>query len=99
MVIHEINKALHVLNKKQILLYPTDTVWGIGCDATSELAVSKVYSVKNRSDSKSLIILVDNIEMLQKYVKNISKNVMEIIAKSTYPTTIIYKNPVGLAKM
>jgi L-threonylcarbamoyladenylate synthase len=94
----EIHKALEVLKAKQILLYPTDTVWGIGCDATSVEAVNKVFKIKNRSESKSLIILVDSIEMLQQYIPKISKNIISLINSSTKPTTIIYNNPTGLAK-
>jgi L-threonylcarbamoyladenylate synthase len=94
----EINSALKVLSSKQILLYPTDTVWGIGCDATDKEAVAKVFKIKKRSESKSLIILVDGIEMLKKYIPSISKNVIDILSKASNPTTIIYKNPTGLAK-
>lgn len=94
----EINKSLKILNQKQLLLYPTDTVWGIGCDATSEEAVAKVFKIKQRSESKSLVILVDSLEMLQKYIPKVSKAVIELLSKTTNPTTIIYDNPVGLAK-
>ena len=94
----ELNKALEVLNNQKILLYPTDTVWGIGCDATSEIAVAKVFEIKQRSESKSLIILVDGTEMLQKYIPTISKDILRLLSKTTKPTTIIYNNPIGLAK-
>lgn len=80
------------------MLYPTDTVWGIGCDATSEEAVAKVFEIKQRSESKSLVILVDSFEMLQNYIPKVSKAVLELLSKTTNPTTIIYDNPVGLAK-
>lgn len=94
----EIEKSLKILQKKEILLYPTDTVWGIGCDATSEAAVSKIYTIKQRAESKSLIILVDEIEMLQQYIPTISKEIIALLSKTTNPTTIIYNNPIGLAK-
>jgi len=94
----EINKALIILKNGDILLYPTDTVWGIGCDATDENAVKKVYKIKNRAETKSMIILVDSIEMLQKIVKNIPEKVLEIIKTTTKPTSIVYQNPIGLAK-
>jgi L-threonylcarbamoyladenylate synthase len=94
----EINKALKVLKNKEILLYPTDTVWGIGCDATSEEAVAKVFKIKQRTESKSLIILVDSIEMLKMHIPIIPNAVTLLLAKTTNPTTIIYSNPVGLAK-
>ena len=94
----ELNKSLGVLNNEYILLYPTDTVWGIGCDATNEKEVTKVFNIKQRSESKSLIILVDGIEMLQKYIPAISNTIVTLLSKTTNPTTIIYNNPIGLAK-
>ncbi len=93
----EITNSLAILKKQQILLYPTDTVWGIGCDATSEEAVSKIFKIKQRSESKSLIILVDGIEMLQKYVPEIPITLIDLVKKTSKPTTIIYNNPKGLA--
>lgn len=95
-----INKCLRVkeeLIKSKTILYPTDTVWGLGCDATNEEAVKKIYKLKNREESKSLIILVDSIEMLQNHVENIPKKALEILKKAEKPTTIIYNNPKGLA--
>ena len=94
----EIQHSLKILQKNKILLYPTDTVWGIGCDATSEEAVNKVFKIKQRPESKSLIILVDGIEMLKRYVPKISKSVLSFIKKTSKPTTVIYNNPVNLAK-
>lgn len=93
----EIKTSLKILNQKKLLLYPTDTVWGIGCDATSAEAVAKVFGIKQRSESKSLVILVDSFEMLQKYIPKVPKAVIELLSKTTNPTTIIYNNPVGLA--
>lgn len=90
--------SLKTITESKVLLYPTDTVWGIGCDATSEEAVAKVYEIKQRSESKSLIILVNGIEMLQKYIHSISKEILELLSSAIKPTTIIYNNPVGLAK-
>jgi len=94
----EINNSLYVLSTKKTLLYPTDTVWGIGCDATSEEAVAKIFEIKQRSESKSLVILVDSFEMLKKYIPKVSEAVLALLSKTTNPTTIIYDNPVGLAK-
>lgn len=94
----EIQKSLAVLNAQQTLLYPTDTVWGIGCDATSVSAVAKVFKIKQRSESKSLIILVDGIEMLKKYIPTISNKIIDILNTTLKPTTIIYNSPIGLAK-
>lgn len=94
----ELQNALKVIKHQQILLYPTDTVWGIGCDATSEEAVNAIFKIKQRSESKSLIILVDSIEMLQMYVPEIPTTIIDIVKKASKPTTIIYNNPKGLAK-
>ena len=94
----EIQNSLKTLQQKEILVYPTDTVWGIGCDATSETAIKKVFSIKQRSESKSLIILVNDIEMLQQYIPPISKEILLLLSKTINPTTIIYNNPIGLAK-
>ena len=93
----EINNSLEVLKKGNIILYPTDTVWGLGCDATNFKAVSQIYRIKNRTESKSLIVLVSSIHMLKKYVTVPSK-ALDILKKAKKPTTIIYKNPEGFAK-
>ncbi len=98
MYISEVNKALAVLKNQKVLLYPTDTVWGIGCDATSEETITKVFKIKQRVESKSLIILVDGIEMLKQYIPNIPNAVIHLLKSTINPTTIIYNNPVGLAK-
>jgi len=95
---NEIVNSLKTLQNKQVLLYPTDTVWGIGCDATSEEAVNTVFKIKQRSESKSLIILVDGIEMLQQYIPSISNEVLDLLYSTKKPTSIIYNNPIGLAK-
>ena len=94
----ELKNSLKTLKNKDVLLYPTDTVWGIGCDATSEDAVNKIFKLKQRSESKSLIILVNNFEMLCKYIPKISEEVKNLLRNSIKPTTIIYNNPIGLAK-
>lgn len=94
----EIESALNILKSDGILLYPTDTVWGIGCDATNEDAVKKVYKIKKRDETKSLIILVDSIEMLQNTITYIPSDVFSILKSTNRPTSIIYQNPVGLAK-
>ena len=94
----EVLNSVNVIIEGGTMLYPTDTVWGLGCDATSEAAVAKVFKIKQRSESKSLIILVDGIEMLQQYIPSISEDVLNLLASTKKPTTIIYNNPVGLAK-
>ncbi len=79
------------------MIYPTDTIWGIGCDATSEAAVSRIYSIKKREESKSLVTLVSDLEMLGKYVPSIPEEVLSFLEKVEKPTTVIYSNPVGIA--
>jgi len=90
-------EVISCLKQEKTILYPTDTVWGLGCDATNEEAVKKIYQLKNREESKSLIILVNSIEMLQDYVENIHEKALQILKESKKPTTIIYNNPKGLA--
>lgn len=82
----------------EVILYPTDTVWGLGCDATNFEAVEKIYKIKQRAASKSLIILVDSLAMLQGYVEEIPQAAVDILQQATRPTTIIYNQPKGFAK-
>ena len=93
----EINQSLKTLASGGTLVYPTDTIWGLGCDATNQAAVEKVYRIKNRPDSKSLIILVNGIEMLQKYISKIPVGIENFLKTASKPTTVIYKHPRGLA--
>ena len=92
-----IKVAFQKLIEGKTILYPTDTVWGIGCDPFSFEAVSKVYELKKRSESKSLIVLVSSISMLKKHV-TVPQIVIELLKKAKKPTTIIYENPIGFAK-
>ncbi|MFD0991752.1 L-threonylcarbamoyladenylate synthase [Tenacibaculum geojense] len=94
----EIHNSLSALESGKVILYPTDTVWGLGCDATNEEAVNTIFKLKNRVASKSLIVMVSSIEMLQEYIPFISEKALEILKSSQNPTTIIYNNPIGLAK-
>ncbi len=89
----EINKALAILKNGGTILYPTDTIWGIGCDATNAEAVAKVFAIKKRTESKSLISLVCNTSMIEKYTD--SKQLKMQLAES--PTTVIFQNVKGLA--
>lgn len=97
-MINEINKCIEVLKSGGIILYPTDTVWGIGCDATNEDAVKKIYELKQREDSKSMIVIVANDAMLQKHVVEVPDLAWDIIDLATKPTTIIYPKAKQLAK-
>lgn len=94
----EINKAITILEEGGLLLYPTDTVWGIGCDATNEKAVKKIYDLKQRENSKALICLVANDAMLERHIDYVPDLAYDIIDLSTKPTTIIYDKPKGVAK-
>lgn len=89
----EINKALEVLRKGGLILYPTDTIWGIGCDATNKNAVDKVFKIKGRIESKTLISLVANTKMIDKFTDSRQLK----ISLSDKPTTVIYQNVCGLA--
>lgn len=93
----EINKALEILKSGGLILYPTDTVWGIGCDATNPEAVAKVYALKRREDSKSLIILLDSENKLQSYVSEVPDVAYDLIAYAEKPLTIIYSGAKNLA--
>lgn len=94
----EISNALQVLKEGGLLLYPTDTVWGIGCDATNVEAVKKVFQLKGREDSKALICLVADDRMLGRYVKEIPKVAFDIFEVSEDPITIIYDDAQNLAE-
>jgi len=96
--IEEINAAIETLKDGGIILYPTDTVWGLGCDATNKDAVSKIFEMKQRSDSKSLITLVSDLDMLTQYVKEIPPMALNLIEVNDKPMTIIYPDAVGLAE-
>lgn len=94
----EIERAFAVLKRGGIILYPTDTVWGLGCDATNAAAVDKIYALKNRQESKSMICLVTDFKMLQQYVEEIPEAAFDILKYANRPTTIIYDQPIGVAE-
>ena len=93
----DIQAALDVLRQGGTILYPTDTIWGIGCDATNPEAVKKVFEIKQREDSKALICLVDSPGRLQRYVRNVPDVAWDIIDLATKPTTVILNEAVNLA--
>jgi len=93
----DIKNALKTLREGGVILYPTDTVWGLGCDATNNEAVEKIFRIKSRSDSKSLIILVDSPGMVERYVKDIPEIALGLIEVSDTPITIIYPESRNLA--
>ncbi|MBR5736346.1 MAG: threonylcarbamoyl-AMP synthase [Bacteroidales bacterium] len=93
----EIDAAVKVLKEGGVILYPTDTVWGIGCDAADEEAVARVFEIKEREDAKSLITLVADADMIGRYVKVIPQMAIELIEVNDKPMTIIYPGAMGLA--
>ena len=94
----EVNKCSELLKQGKVIIYPTDTIWGIGCDATNFKAVEKIFQVKERSKGKGLIVLVDSIEMLKDYVMNFPEVAPDIIRSAKNPLSIIYSESKGLAK-
>uniref|UniRef100_A0AB33J0S0 L-threonylcarbamoyladenylate synthase n=1 Tax=Prevotella sp. GTC17259 TaxID=3236795 RepID=A0AB33J0S0_9BACT len=93
----DIKNAIECLKAGGVILYPTDTVWGIGCDATNAEAVAKVYQIKQRDDSKALICLVDSDARLQRYVRNVPNVAWDLLDLATKPTTVILDDAVNLA--
>ena len=93
----DIRQTIEVMRKGGVILYPTDTIWGIGCDATNEEAVRRVYQIKQRDDSKALICLVDSDARLQRYVRNVPDVAWQLIDCIDKPTTLILDNAVNLA--
>ena len=90
----EIQKALEVLRAGGIILYPTDTVWGIGCDATDPEAVAKIYAIKNREDSKSLVLLASDMDMICRYIKEVPEMAVQLVEVNDKPMTIVYPGAV-----
>lgn len=93
----DIARALEVLRHGGVIVYPTDTIWGIGCDATNEEAVRKVFALKGRADAKAMLSLVDSDGRLQRYVRNVPDVAWQIVDCATNPITIIYADVQGLA--
>ena len=92
-----IQEAVKVLREGGVILYPTDTVWGIGCDATDEKAVSRVFEIKRRSEAKSLVLLACDLDMVAKYVKTIPSIAIDLVEVNDAPMTIIYPGAQYLA--
>lgn len=93
----EIKKACEVMQAGGVILYPTDTIWGLGCDATNEAAVKRVYEIKKRVDSKAMIVLIDRDVKLQFYVDEVPEIAYDLIEYSDKPLTIIYDGARNLA--
>ena len=94
----DIAEAVKVMRSGGVILYPTDTVWGIGCDATNAEAVAKIYAIKKRAESKAMICLVDSDNRIQRYVRNVPEVAWDVMTMSEKPTTVILDGADGLAK-
>ena len=94
----EIHNAFEVIKNGGIILYPTDTVWGIGCDATNEEAIKKIYALKKRVESKSMIVLMNSERMIYNVFKEVPEVAWQILDLSEKPTTLILDNPRNVAK-
>ena len=94
---NDINKALEVLKAGGVILYPTDTIWGIGCDATNAEAVKRVYEIKNREDSKAMLVLMENPNRLNSYVDEVPEIAWDLIDANDKPMTLIYPGAKNLA--
>jgi L-threonylcarbamoyladenylate synthase len=94
----EINTSVNLLKKGKIILYPTDTIWGIGCDATNSKAVQRIYKIKGRSETKSMIILLETVEKIARYVQDVPEIAYDLIENSESPLTIVYPRAKNLAK-
>lgn len=93
----EVKKSIEVLRKGGVILYPTDTVWGIGCDATNAAAVRRVYEIKRRADNKAMLLLVDNPDRICRYVSGVPSVAWELIELADKPLTVIYDGARNLA--
>lgn len=96
-IIEDIKNACKIMMQGGIILYPTDTIWGIGCDATNEEAVRKVYEIKQRSDSKAMLVLTDSFTKVNFYVDDLPEVAYDLVDLATKPTTIIYSKARNLA--
>lgn len=93
----DIKKAVEVLRNGGVILYPTDTIWGLGCDAGNAKAVERIFQIKKRADSKSMLSLVASDGMLQQFVKEVPEAAWQLIDAAVNPLTIIYDSPRGIA--
>lgn len=93
----DIKKCVEILRKGGIILYPTDTIWGIGCDATNDDAVRRVYELKRRDDSKAMLVLLDDEARIERYVSEVPEIAYQLIEVAVSPLTIVYEGAYNLA--
>jgi len=94
---NEIHKIVDILNNGGIILYPTDTIWGIGCDATNKSAIERIYKIKQREDSKAMLVLIGSEARLEQYIKEVPDIAYQLIEVVDKPLTIIYPGAKNLA--
>jgi len=97
MIESEVKIAADIISAGGIILYPTDTIWGIGCDATNPESVHKIYQIKHRTDTKSMLVLMNDISMLENYLDTVPPLALDIIEQAKKPSTIIYPGARNLA--
>lgn len=97
-MIDEVNKTLEVLKRGGTIAYPTDTVWGLGCDATNYESIEKIFELKNRPPQKSMICLVDSMRMLNQYFENVPEAAWQVLKYADKPTTLILDNAIRVAE-
>ena len=93
---NDIVNSINVLQQGGIILYPTDTIWGLGCDATNAIAIKKIYHLKNREEKKSMIILLAQESDIKNYVSNPSRKIIDHASQQNRPTTVIFQNAINL---
>lgn len=93
----DLKKSVAILKMGGVILYPTDTIWGIGCDATDPEAVKRIFRIKEREDTKSMLVLMENPALLERYVNDVPEIAWDLIEISTTPLTVIYPNAKNLA--
>lgn len=97
-MIEDLKKAISILQAGGVILYPTDTIWGLGCDATNEKAVQRIFDIKKRTDTKAMLVLLDSPSKLESYVSGVPEIAFDLIELSDEPLTIIYPEAKNLAK-
>ena len=95
----DITKVVSTLKEGKVILYPTDTVWGLGCDVLNNSAINKINAIKNRNENKALIILVSDTGMLNRYFKNIPRTAYDILENAVSPLTLVLDEPVNISPL
>lgn len=96
-MLDDLKKCLEILKEGGIILYPTDTIWGIGCDATNSEAVKRIYQIKKRQDNKSMLVLMENPALLERYIEEVPEIAWDLIEVTVTPLTVIYPKAKNLA--